>query len=142
MDSTKSRIAVVGYMLIGLAAVAQQSSTPPASTGNMSAQETKTSTVHGCLDGQRGNYIVVEDKTGLVYVLKGVENKLDSHLHREVEVKGRVRSGIIKTGVNPSKSGSNPSDTAHGIDGVPMEVADAQTDVRTIAKHCKAADQE
>src|SRR4030081_1688694 len=122
MDSTKSRIAVVGSMLIGLAAVAQQSSTPPASTGNMSAQETQTSTVHSCLDGQRGNYIVVEDKTGLVYVLKGVGNKLDSHLHREVEVKGRVRSGIIKTGVNPSKSGSNPSDTAHGIDGVPMEV--------------------
>jgi hypothetical protein len=142
MNCTKSIITVVGFLLIGPGAVAQQSSTPPASTGNMSAPATNTSTVRGCLDGQRGNYIVVENKTGLVYVLKGVGNKLDSQLHREVEVKGRVRSGIIKTGVNPTKSGSNPSDTAHGVDGVPLEVADVQADVRTIAKHCKAADQQ
>ena len=142
MDRMKSVVAIVGFLLIGLGAVAQQSSTPPASTGNMSAPASNTSTVRGCLDGQRGNYIVVEDKTGLVYVLKGVGNKLDSRLHHEVEVKGRVRSGIIKTGVNPSKSGSNPSDTAHGVDGVPLEVADVQADVRTISKHCKAADQQ
>jgi len=142
MGCPKSLVAVVGSLLIGAGAAAQQSSTPPASTGNMSAPPTNTSTVRGCLDGQRGNYIVVEDKTGLVYVLKGVGNKLDSHLHHEVEVKGRVRSGIIKTGVNPTKAGSNPSDTARGIDGVPLEVADVQTDVRTIAKHCKAADQQ
>ena len=137
MDHTKSVIPIIGFLLIGLGTVAQQSSAPPASIGNMSTPASNTSTVRGCLDGQRGNYIVVEDKTGLVYVLKGVGNKLDSHLHHEVEVKGRVRSGIIKTGVNPAKSGSNPSDTAHGVDGVPLEVADVQADVRTIAKHCK-----
>ena len=98
--------------------------------------------MRGCLDGQRGNYIVVEDKTGLVYVLKGVGNKLDSQLRHEVEVKGQLRSGIIKTGVNPSKAGSNPSDTTHGVDGVPLEVANVQTDIRTISKKCKAADQD
>jgi len=80
---------------------------------------------------------VVEDKTGLVYVLKGVGNKLDSKLHHEVEVKGQLRSGTIKTGINPSKSGSNPSDTAHGVDGVPLQVANVQTDIRTISKSCK-----
>jgi hypothetical protein len=142
MDRTKSLIIVVGLLLVGLGAAAQQSSNPPASTGNSSAPASNTSTVRGCLDGQRGNYIVVEDKTGLVYVLKGVGNKLDGQLHHEVEVKGRVRSGIIKTGINPSKTGSNPSDTAHGVDGVPLEVADVQADIRTISKHCKAADQE
>lgn len=142
MNRAKSLITVVGLLLIGLGAVAQQSSNPPASTGNSGASASNTSTVRGCLDGQRGNYIVVEDKTGLVYVLKGVGNKLDSQLHHEVEVKGRVRSGIIKTGINPSKTGSNPSDTAHGVDGVPLEVADVQADIRTISKHCKAADQE
>jgi hypothetical protein len=142
MSRTKSLIAIAGFLLLGLGAVAQQSSTPPASTGNSGASAANVSTVRGCLDGQRGNYIVVEDKTGLVYVLKGVGNKLDGRLHHEVEVKGRVRSGIIKTGVNPTKSGSNPSDTAHGVDGVPLEVADAQTDVHTISKHCKAADQQ
>lgn len=142
MHRTKSLIAIAGFLLIGLGATAQQSSTPPVSIGNMSAPASNTSTVRGCLDGQRGNYIVVEDKTGLVYVLKGVGNKLDSRLHREVEVKGRVRPGIIKTGVNPTKAGSNPSDTEHGIDGVPLEVADVQADIRTISKHCKAADQQ
>jgi hypothetical protein len=142
MDRTKSLIAAVTFLLISLGAVAQQSSTPPPSTGNMSSPASNTSTIRGCLDGQRGNYIVVEDKTGLVYVLKGVGNKLDSYLHRQVEVKGRVRSGIIKTGINPSKSGSNPSDTARGVDGVPLEVSDVQADIRTIAKHCKAADQQ
>jgi hypothetical protein len=141
MNRTRSSIAVVGVLLIALGAVAQESSTPPATTGSNSVPA-NVSTVRGCLDGQRGNYIVVEDKTGLVYVLKGVGNKLDGQLQHEVEVKGRLRSGLIKTGVNPSKSGSNPSDTAHGVDGVPLEVADVQSDVRTISKHCKAADQQ
>jgi hypothetical protein len=142
MDRTKTFITAVTFLLIALGAFAQQSSTPPAPAGNTSAPASSISTIRGCLDGQRGNYIVIEDKTGLVYVLKGVGNKLDSHLHHQVEVKGRVRPGIIKTGINPSKSGSNPSDTARGVDGVPLEVADPQADVRTIAKHCRAADQQ
>ena len=142
MDRTKTFITAVTILLIALGAFAQQSSTPPAPAGNTSAPASSISTIRGCLDGQRGNYIVIEDKTGLVYVLKGVGNKLDSHLHHQVEVKGRVRPGIIKTGINPSKSGSNPSDTARGVDGVPLEVADPQADVRTIAKHCRAADQQ
>ena len=142
MDRTKTFITAVTILLIALGAFAQQSSTPPAPAGNTTAPASNISTIRGCLDGQRGNYIVIEDKTGLVYVLKGVGNKLDSHLHHQVEVKGRVRPGIIKTGINPSKSGSNPSDTARGVDGVPLEVADPQADVRTIAKHCRAADQQ
>src|SRR5271155_2951626 len=121
MKCMKSLVAVAGFLLISRGAVAQQSSTLPASAGNASAQASDVSTVRGCLDGQRGNYIVVEDKTGLAYVLKGVGNKLDPQLHHEVEVKGRLRSGTIKTGVNPMKSGSNPSDTEHGVDGVPLQ---------------------
>jgi hypothetical protein len=140
MDRTDSLIAAAGFLLIGLAALAQQPSTPPAASGTASAPH--VSTVQGCLDGQRGNYIVVEDKTGLVYALKGVGNKLDGQLHHEVEVKGRIRSGTIKTGVNPSKAGSNPSDTEHGVDGVPLQVANVQTDIRTISKNCTAADQQ
>jgi hypothetical protein len=139
MDCARRFIAVIGFLLAGIGAVAQQSSTAPATT---SGPASNVSTVHGCLDGQRGNYIVVEDKTGLVYVLKGVGNKLDAQLHHEVEVKGRLRAGTIKTGVNPAKSGSNPSDTEHGIDGVPLEVTNVQTDVRSISKHCKAVDEE
>jgi len=141
MDRTKSLISVAGLLLVGTGAVAQSSSTT-SSPANSDATASHVSTVRGCLDGQRGNYIVVEDKTGLVYALRGVGNKLDRQLHHEVEVKGQVRSGTIKTGVNPTKSGSNPSDTEHGVDGVPLDVANVQTDIRTIAKSCKAADQQ
>jgi len=51
-------------------------------------------------------------------------------------------SGTVKTGIRPEKEGSNPADTVHGVDGVPFQVDNPQTDVRTVAKHCKAADQE
>jgi hypothetical protein len=142
MNRIQSLIEVCILLFATLGAVAQQSSNPPASGGGSPAPVRHVSTVRGCLQGQRGNYIVVEDGTSLVYALKGVGNKLDSYLDHEVEVKGRTLPGTIKTGVNPSKVGSNPSDTEHGVDGVPFQVADVQTDVRTIAKHCKAADQE
>ena len=140
MNCIKSLMAVCLFLLPTLGAVAQQPSNPAAGTGTTPVRN--AATVRGCLNGQRGNYILVEDKTGLVYVLKGVGNKLDPQLHHEVEVKGRLRSGTIKTGVNPTKSGSNPSDTEHGVDGVPLDVTNVQTDVRTISKHCKAADED
>jgi len=141
MNRMKSLFVVLGLLLLSLGALAQEPN-PPATSGNANAPASNISTVQGCLSGQRGNYILVEDKTNLVYVLKGVGNKLDAQLRHEVEVKGRVRSGIIKTGVNPAKAGSNPADTEHGVDGVPLEVANVQTDVRTISKSCKAADQD
>jgi hypothetical protein len=113
----------------------------PSPADNSGADASKT-TVRGCLQGERGNYIVIEDKTGSLFVLKGVGNKLDSHLHHEVEVTGKVLSGTVKTGVRPEKTGSNPADVVHGVDGVPFQIADPKTDVRTVAKKCKAADQE
>ena len=140
MKNMKTLIAVLIFLLTALGAVAQQSDTPPA--GGSAAPVRNASTVRGCLNGQRGNYILIENNTGLVYVLKGVGNKLDSYRNREVEVKGRTLPGTIKTGVSPEKAGSNPADTAHGVDGVPFQVADVQTDVRTISKRCKAADQQ
>jgi len=129
-------------LLSVMALAAQQSSTPAESGANSSAPPKGTTTVRGCLQGSRGNYMVIEDQTSLVYVLKGVGNKLDAQLQHEVEVKGRVLPGTIKTGVRPEKAGSNPSDTVHGVDGVPFQVANLPADVRSISKHCKAADQQ
>jgi hypothetical protein len=140
--NNQSLIAICIFLFATLGAVAQESSNLPAASIDSIVPVHHSSTVRGCLQGQRGNYIVVEDETSLVYVLKGVGNKLDSYLDHEVEVKGRTLPGTIKTGVNPTKVGSNPSDTEHGVDGIPFQVANVQTDVRTIAKHCKAADQE
>lgn len=133
------RIALVAVALVVFSGilVAQQ-----ASDSSAPSDESKSTTVRGCLRGERGNYILIEDKTGSVFVLKGVGNKLDNYRRHEVEVKGKVLSGTVKTGVRPEKTGSNPADTVHGVDGVPFQVADPKSDIRTISNKCKAADQE
>jgi len=133
MKRTKHVAAILVLSLIGVAAPAQESSTAPASNNT---------TVRGCLRGQRGNYILIEDNTSAVYVLKGVGNKLDKQLRHQVEVKGKILPGSIKTGVTTEKAGSNPSDTVHGVDGVPLQVANIDTDVRTLSNRCKAADKQ
>ena len=97
-------------------------------------------TVRGCIRSERQNYILIADQTGVVYALQGVGNKLQSYLRKEVEVTGDIKPGSVKTGVRPEKAGSNPSDTVHGVDGVPLQVTNIQKDIRVIAKHCKAGD--
>ena len=139
MNRMSMVVAVVGLFVGG--AFAQQS--PPDTSGdNGAAPVSKVATVRGCLRSERGNYILIEKSSGSVFVLKGVGNKLHNYLRQEVEVKGTILPGTIKTGVNPQKAGSNPSDTVHGVDGVPLRVANVDTDIRTISKKCKAADQE
>jgi len=107
---------------VPLGAVAQQS--PPQSEGPPPSQG--ITTVRGCLNRLRGNYLLIEDQTSLVYVLKGVGSKLDNQVHHQIEVKGKVLPGTVKTGIRSQKEGSNPSDTVHGADGVPCKAADQQ----------------
>lgn len=126
-------------LLFAVRATAQQSRS--GQTGGTAASDHAT-TVRGCLQGSRGNYVLIEDQSNLAYVLKGVGNKLDHQLHHEVEVKGTVLPGTIKTGIRPEKSGSNPSDTVHGVDGLPLHVANLNTDIHTISNKCKAADEQ
>jgi hypothetical protein len=139
MNHLNHAVAVVVFLLAPLGAVAQQS--PPQSGATPPPGQGVTS-VRGCLNRLRGNYLLIEDQTSLVYVLKGVGNKLDNQVHHQVEVKGRVLPGTVKTGIRSQKEGSNPSDTVHGADGVPFQVADVQSDVHTISTRCKAADQQ
>ena len=130
----------VAFLLLSAGLWGQQSSAPPPSSSE--ANTPSASTVRGCLRTQRGSYILIEDKTGTVYALKGVGNKLDNFRRHEVEVKGQVLSGTVKTGVRPDKAGSNPSDTVHSVAGVPFQVDNVATDVRMVSKQCKAADQQ
>jgi len=127
------------YILIVVAALATVAMTASAQESDANRQSSST-TVRGCLTKSRGNYLVVEDKTGLVYALKDVGSKLNGQIGHEVEVTGEVQSGTMKTGVRSTKEGSNPSDTVHGVDGTPLQVNDVTTGVRTVSQHCKAAD--
>ncbi len=99
-------------------------------------------TVRGCLRSERGNFILVENRTGSIYALQNVGNKLNGDLRKEIEVTGVAKPGSVKTGIRPEKAGSNPSDTVHGVDGVPLEVKDIHKDIKVIADRCKAADQQ
>lgn len=123
-------------LLVAMGAVAQQGSAPADSSGS------NLTTVRGCLSRSRGNYIIAEDNTGLAYVLRGVGNKVNGLVGHEVEATGQLHPGSMKTGVRSTKDGSNPSDTVHGVDGVPLQVADVSKDVRQVAKKCKPADQQ
>ena len=130
-------VAATVLLLLSKAAFAEQTSAP-----EQGSQESSKITVRGCLRSERGNYILIADRTGMVYALQGVGNKLNRFLRREVEVTGESKPGSVKTGIRPEKEGSNPSDTVHGVDGVPLEVKDINSDIRIVAKHCKAADQQ
>jgi hypothetical protein len=136
MRCVRITLVVVALVVSSGAVFAQQAS------DNSAPDASNSTTVRGCLRGDRNNYILIEDKTGSVFVLKGVGNKLDNYRRHEVEVKGKVLSGTVKTGIRPEKAGSNPADTVHGVDGVPFQVADPKNDIRTVANKCKAADQQ
>jgi hypothetical protein len=124
-------------LLLSASAFAQQEN-PVAPSENR--DEASRITVRGCLRTERDNYILVENKTGTVYALQGVGEKLNDFRRKEVEVTGEPKPGSVRTGVRPQKSGSNPSDTVHGVDGVPLQVNNIQSDIRVISDHCKAAD--
>ena len=132
-------VIAVSFLLMSLSAVAQQSS-PPDAAGPDNPNR-GTITVRGCLRSQRGNYILIENRTGTIYALQGVGNKLQSFLRKEVEVTGENKPGSV-TGIRPEKAGSNPSDTVHGVDGVPLQLKNIDKDIRITAKHCKAADRQ
>jgi hypothetical protein len=136
MTRTANLFATI-LVLLTASALAQQPS------GNSAASDQRsTITVRGCLRSERGNYILIENRTGAVYTLQNAANKLNGFLRKEVEVTGETKPGSVRTGVRPEKAGSNPADTVHGVDGVPLQVGDIQKDIRIIAKHCKAADQQ
>src|SRR5207302_1661375 len=46
---------------------------------------------------------------------------------------GDIKPGRVKTGVRSEKSGSNPSDTVQGVDGVPLQVENIDKDIRVVA---------
>jgi hypothetical protein len=134
-----SAVNAIALLLLSASAVAQQSAPDAAGSDN---PDRGTITVRGCLRTERGNYILIANRTSMVYVLQGVGNKLQGFLRKEIEVTGESKPGSLKTGVRPEKAGSNPSDTIHGVDGVPLEVKNIHADIHIIAKHCKAADQQ
>jgi hypothetical protein len=132
-------IAALALVSFTAGAFAQQSSTAPP-TSSQNAPSSDISTIRGCLDSERGNYILIENRTSMVYALKGVGNKLDKYVHHEVEVRGQMLPGVMKTGVKPEKSADNPSDALRAVSGVTFQVPDVTKDVRMVSKHCEAAD--
>lgn len=133
---------IISVLAIALLSLAASLSAQQTSVAGEETQTPDKVTVRGCVRSDRGNYILIENRTGTIYALQGVGNKLQNFLRKEVEVTGESKPGSVKTGVRPEKAGSNPSDTVHGVDGVPLQVTDIDKDIRIISKRCKAADQQ
>lgn len=136
MDVGERVMAVLALVVFGMAAFSQE----PAGSAGENARRSDTSIIRGCLETERGNYILVENGSSVVYALKGIGNKLDKYLHHEVEVRGKMLPGTVKTGVRAQKVGDNPSDSVRAVSGVTFQVPDAEKDMRVTANHCKAAD--
>src|SRR5258705_927100 len=131
MKALARNILISVVMSSAAVVTAQQPSDQPAAPPQ---NDSNKITVRGCIRSERQNYILIADQTGVVYALQGVGNKLQGFLRKEVEVTGDIKPGSVKTGVRREKSGSNPSDTVHGIDGVPLHVENIDKDISVIAK--------
>lgn len=128
-------LSLCGILLLASSmAWAQQA--PKGSKPATAPESSDSMTVRGCLLSERGNFIVVTD-TGMVYALRGVGDKLQGQLNHEVEVKGQLGDEQKKTGTRSGNVGSAPSDTVRGVNGIVLDVADAQKDVRTTSPTCK-----
>ena len=86
-------------------------------------------TFRGCLEHAQGNYVVVEDRTTTRFALIGVGNKIGKLLGHEVEVTGTLM-------LTPSP---DSTDATH-VDGHPLPIENARSDVVSIADHCRASD--
>lgn len=129
---------IAGVALLACTSMFAQQTSSPAASDNDEAPIT----VRGCVRSERGNYILIENRTGTIYAFQGVGTKLQRYLRKEVEATGEVKPGSVKTGIRPEKAGSNPSDTVHGVSGVPLQIEDIDKDIKIVSKHCKAADQQ
>src|SRR5215469_522369 len=131
------------YMMFAASLITAAGTLQASAQADTTAQTPSDSTqitVRGCLRSERGNYILIENQTGTIYALQNVGTKLHGFLRKEIEVTGEAKPGSVRTGVRPEKAGSNPSDTVHGVDGVPLAVKDVKKDIHIVANHCKAAD--
>ena len=94
-------------------------------------------TVTGCLEGARGNYLLSEDPSGVVFRLVGNNDQLKSHLGQEVLVTGQVPgsgpapSAVGETQSNPTEIGSAESSTTANIIQVSKD--------ETVSKVCTVA---
>ena len=87
-------------------------------------------TFRGCLEHAQGNYVVVEDRTTTRFVLMGVGNKISKLLGDEIEVTGTLAPTPDTTGAGSSRP----------VDGYPLRIENARSDVVSIADHCRASD--
>lgn len=94
-------------------------------------------TVKGCVEGSRGDYLLREDPSGVLFRLVGDNGQLKSHLGQEVLVTGQLPGGgpapsaVGETQSNPTETGSPESSTTANIIQV--------SKIETVLKVCAAA---
>ncbi|HTV66613.1 MAG TPA: hypothetical protein VMD98_13480 [Bryocella sp.] len=108
-------------LLVGSFAVAQSDNS--ANTGKNSSDNKVT--VRGCIDRERGDYVLLQQNPGMTYELQGTDKaKLRHYLGQRVEVTGTKFPSL------PTSSDS----VASG--GGPASVTIRVSSIKTLAKEC------
>ena len=101
-----------------------QNSNPAASDQNNSQGSNGQITVQGCVDRERGDYVLIQQEPGMTYELQGNHKaKISKYFGQRVEVTGTRLTSL------PTSSDAM---------GTPSPVTIRVSSIKTIAKQCSA----
>jgi len=124
--------AIVGLLCSGLGWAQQQ---PDQSAGS----KIHVGTVKGCLEGSRGNYLLTQDGSGMVFRLVGDSDLLKNQLGHEVMVTGQLPgSGPVPSAVGEEES--TPTETGSAGSSTTANVIQVSK-VQTVSRACTAVEQ-
>jgi hypothetical protein len=84
-------------------------------------------TVQGCVDRQRGDYVLVQQDPGMTWELQGADKiKISKYFGQRVEVTGKRLTSL------------GTSSDAIATGGSPAPVTIRVTSIKTLDKHCSA----
>jgi len=120
------------------ASLAMAQDTPNSSP--TAAPSATTNSVQGCLSGTDGNFMLVQDNTGMTYKLVGGDSQLKKHVGHEVAVTGQVSNGASGSGASTMDQGQSSADQGQAQPSTAMsDSASIQvTDVKMISKKCSS----
>jgi hypothetical protein len=114
-------------LLLSSSFLSAQNNNSGATDQNNSKDSKGQITVQGCVDRERGDYVLVQQDPGMTYELQGADKiKINKYFGQRVEVTGTKQTSL------------ETSSDAMAAGGPPSPVTIRVTSIKTIAKQCSA----
>lgn len=114
-------------LLLSSSFLLAQNNTSGATDQNHSKDSKGQITVQGCVDRERGDYVLVQQDPGMTYELQGADKiKINKYFGQRVEVTG-TKQASLETSSDAMATGGSPSPVTIRV-----------TSIKTIAKQCSA----